>query len=42
VTMIQYQTPYSFMDPSSSQKTLPFRRLLVPGMAALQRQVLGE
>jgi hypothetical protein len=42
VTMIQYQTPYSFMVPSSAQATLPFRRFLGPGLGRLQRQVLGE
>ena len=42
VTMIQYQTPYSFMVPSSAQATLPFRRFIGPGLGRLQRQVLGE
>ena len=42
VTMIQYQTPYSFMVPTSAQKTLPFRRLLAPELGTLQRQILGE
>jgi hypothetical protein len=42
VTMIQYQTPYSFMLPTSGQHALPFRRLLAPGLGRLQRQVLGE
>lgn len=42
VTMIQYQTPYSFMVPTSAQGSLPFRRLLKPGLGTLQRQVLGE
>jgi len=42
VTMIQYQTPYSFMLPTSAQTSLPFRRLLTPEMSRLQRQVLGE
>jgi hypothetical protein len=42
VTMIQYQTPYSFMVPSSAQATLPFRHLLTPGLGKLQRQALGE
>ena len=42
VTMIQYQTPYSFMVPSSAQATLPFRRLIGPDFDRLQRQVLGE
>jgi hypothetical protein len=40
VTMIQYQTPYSFMLPGS--QGLPFRRLLAPGVGDLQRLVLGE
>ena len=42
VTMIQYQTPYSFMVPTSAQASLPFRRLLTPSLGRLQRQVLGE
>ena len=42
VTMIQYQTPYSFMLPSSAQADLPFRPLLDPSLTRLQRLVLGE
>jgi hypothetical protein len=42
VTMVQYQTPYSFMLPTSTQAALPFRRLLVPSLTPLQRLVLGE
>ena len=42
VTMIQFQTPYSFMLPTSAQATLPFRRLARPGLGLLHRQVLGE
>jgi hypothetical protein len=42
VTMVQYQTPYSFMLPTSAQDSLPFRRLLVPSLTPLQRLVLGE
>jgi hypothetical protein len=42
VTMIQYQTPYSFMLPSSAQASLAFRRLLDPSLSQLQRLVLGE
>ena len=42
VTMIQYQTPYSFMLPSSAQASLPFRRLIDPSLSPLQRLVLGE
>lgn len=42
VTMIQYQTPYSFMLPTSAQASLPFRRLLGPSSTPLQRLVLGE
>ena len=42
VTMIQYQTPYSFMLPASAQQTLAFRRLLDPSQSPLQRLVLGE
>jgi hypothetical protein len=40
--MIQYQTPYSFMLPADVESVLPFRRLVTPGMTALQRLVLGE
>ena len=42
VTMIQYQTPYSFMLPRSERASLPFRRLLTPSLPQLQRLVLGE
>jgi hypothetical protein len=42
VTMIQYQTPYSFMLPTSAQGSLPFRRLIDPSLSPLQRLVLGE
>lgn len=42
VTMIQYQTPYSFMVPTSAQASLPFRRLIHPSLTPLQRLVLGE
>jgi hypothetical protein len=42
VTMIQFQTPYSFMLPTSAQTALSFRRLIDPSLGALQRLVLGE
>jgi hypothetical protein len=42
VTMVQYQTPYSFLLPSSAQASLPFRRLVAPSLTPLQRLVLGE
>jgi hypothetical protein len=42
VTMIQYQTPYSFMLPRSERASLPFRRLVTPALPPLQRLVLGE
>ena len=42
VTMIQYQTPFSFMVPTHAQHTLAFRRLLGPQLTSLQRLVLGE
>jgi hypothetical protein len=43
VTMIQYQTPYSFMLPTSAQASLAFRRFLAePSLSPLQRLVLGE
>jgi hypothetical protein len=42
VTMIQYQTPYSFMLPTPAQQTLAFRRLIEPRLSRLQRLVLGE
>ena len=41
VAMIQYQTPYSFMIPTSAQRSLRFRRLLDPALTDLQRLVLG-
>ena len=42
-TMIQYQTPYSFMlPPGGEDVALPFRRLLSSSMTPLQRLVLGE
>jgi hypothetical protein len=41
VTMIQYQTPYSFMLPTSAQRSLPFRRLIDPSLTPLQQLVLG-
>lgn len=42
VTMIQYQTPYSFMLPRRYQDAVPFRHLLCPDLLPLQRLVLGE
>lgn len=42
VTMIQYQTPYSFMLPTPAQQTLAFRHLIAPQLTPLQRLVLGE
>jgi hypothetical protein len=42
VTMIQYQTPFSFMVPTHAQQTLAFRRLTGPRLSPLQRLVLGE
>jgi hypothetical protein len=42
VTMVQYQTPYSFMLPDHAQAALPFRRLANPSLTPLQRLVLGE
>jgi len=42
VTMIQYQTPYSFMLPRVERASLPFRRLVTPSLPRLQRLVLGE
>ena len=42
VTMIQYQTPYSFMLPTPAQGALPFGRLVTPSLTPLQRLVLGE
>jgi hypothetical protein len=42
-TMIQYQTPYSFMLPAGADgAALPFRRLLSSSMTPLERLVLGE
>ncbi len=38
VTMIQYQTPYSFMLP---ERALPYAHLAGPGQSVLQRLVLG-
>jgi hypothetical protein len=42
VTMIQYQTPYSFMLPRAERASLPFRRLTTASLPRLQRLVLGE
>jgi hypothetical protein len=42
VTMIQYQTPYSFMLPKDAEAVLPFRRLLNASLTPLQRLALGE
>jgi hypothetical protein len=42
VTMIQYQTPYSFMMPADAEASLPFRRLLNGALTPLQRLALGE
>lgn len=42
VTMIQYQTPYSFMLPAGAEQTLPFRRFLSSSLTPLQRLALGE
>jgi hypothetical protein len=42
VTMVQYQTPFSFMVPTSGQESLAFRRLLGSQLSPLQRLVLGE
>ncbi len=41
VTMIQYQTPYSFMLPTSAQASLPFRRFLGDALGPVQQLVLG-
>ena len=41
-TMIQYQTPYSFMLPAAAETAASFRSLLVPSLSQLQRLVLGE
>lgn len=42
VTMVQYQTPYSFMLPADAQAALPFRRFVSSSLSPLQRLVLGE
>lgn len=42
VTMVQYQTPYSFMLPADARGALPFRRLVTPSLTPLQRLVLGD
>lgn len=42
VTMVQYQTPYSFMLPLNPSDSLPFRHLLTSSLTPLQRLVLGE
>jgi len=42
VTMVQYQTPYSFMLPGDAQAGSPFRHLVTPSLTPLQRLVLGE
>lgn len=42
VTMIQYQTPYSFVIAADGEESLPFRRLSTPSLTPLQRLVLGE
>lgn len=41
-TMIQYQTPYSFMLGQPSQPALPFQRLIDGSHTPLQRLVLGD
>ncbi|MBM3820743.1 MAG: hypothetical protein FJW14_17250 [Acidimicrobiia bacterium] len=41
-TMIQYQTPYSFVIAADGEESLPFRRLLTGSLTPLQRLVLGE
>jgi hypothetical protein len=41
VTMIQYQTPYSFMLSRADRAALPFRRLATAELPRLQRLVLG-
>ena len=41
VTMVQFQTPYSFMLLGDASATLPFHRLLTPTLLPLQRLVLG-
>ncbi len=42
VTMIQYQTPYSFVIAADGEESLPFRRLITSSLTPLQRLVLGE
>ncbi len=42
VTMVQYQTPYSFMLPADAEASLPFRHLLRDSLTSLQRLALGE
>lgn len=42
VTMVQYQTPYSFMLPADAQASLPFRRLVNATLTPVQRLALGE
>jgi hypothetical protein len=42
VTMVQYQTPYSFVIAADGEESLPFRRLITPSLTPLQRLVLGE
>lgn len=42
VTMVQYQTPYSFMLAADGDGSMPFRRLITPSLTPLQRLVLGE
>jgi hypothetical protein len=42
VTMIQYQTPYSFVIAADGERSLPFRSLAVPSLPPLQRLVLGQ
>lgn len=42
VTMIQYQTPYSFVIAADANRLLPFRPLVGPSLPPLQRLVLGE
>jgi hypothetical protein len=41
-TMVQYQTPYSFMLPAVAETAAPFRRFLTSSLTPLQRLVLGE
>lgn len=42
VTMVQYQTPYSFMLTADAAASFPFRRLASSSLTSLQRLVLGE